>query len=474
MNDNWKDDDLDDLLKRSIGRETAEFDAGSWTKKNPDAAKAFKEASAGGVETNLNTRFWRTIMKSKIFKIMAPATVAAAIVIMVMILTIGGNPKIAFADAIKQLQGKSYEFVMEMQEDKQTLSYQCMVMEPGKMRMSGKNADGEMAVIVDGDASLVLMGKMKIAMRQDLKAHMDQAPDGFSILTLMNRSIADLWKLQTGSEKKLDRKKIDGVESEGFVVVQAPEEGITQEITVWADAKTAFPTRIEIVIQPEKEKGSPMTMALKGFKIIEKPDPSLFALKAPKGYRLAGYQSLKELEASKKLGKTTPEAQKILNAIELCATDKKDQAIETILSVDWKAPIEFSFENYLFTVSEDDILSLKEEDRNKDYGLNQLARLRTLAKEAQARAIKARDAKEYAQAEKLLGVIERLGDLCKGEKQLSLEMVGIAFRALAAKERVALYEAQNDPAKLEEAKKQVKQAEDENEAMKKRVKEMSF
>ncbi len=84
---------------------------------------------------------------------------------------------------------------------------------------------------------------------------------------------------QDTTAKALPAKKIDGRDVLGFVVkVEEAEQ------TVWADAATRLPVRIEAV--DESDKDGPVELIVDEFKFDEPLDPKLFAFEAPGGYQV--------------------------------------------------------------------------------------------------------------------------------------------------------------------------------------------
>jgi hypothetical protein len=84
---------------------------------------------------------------------------------------------------------------------------------------------------------------------------------------------------RNASARDLPGKKIDGKDALGFAV-----KVFGQEMTVWADAATRLPVRIEA--QDKDEDGNPAEFVADNFVFDKELDAKLFALEPPAGYKL--------------------------------------------------------------------------------------------------------------------------------------------------------------------------------------------
>lgn len=486
MNNEFEDDKmLDDALKRAVGTGNAQFDAAAWMDSHREEVEMLKcrsTAPVDGTQTseseNLLSKgydrpkgsIYTRIMNNRKFRILAPATVAAAIVIMVMVFTIGGNPKIALADALKQLQGKSYEFtVTNPQTGDNKNNLKVMVMEPGKMRIMPPD-DSSMVYVLDikSKKAIGLDPARKLALRYDKPEQQKEVAEMMDMI--LGQSIGDLWSLQTGSEIPLGSRAINGHQAVGFQVKSRGDD-YDKTIDVWADEKTAAPVRVNIVMKlnhPNSKLTPTHEVELSDFKAIEKPDPSLFSTDMPEGYMPGNYLTLQQLSDDPTLKTVSPQGAKILKAIGSMQEGDKAKAIEALLAIDWGQEIRFDLENYLLALSEKQFVSLVDGDQSKvnlEMG-KQGEDARAILFELRDRARNAQAAKDYEQAEKLLAGMDNFGRYFSRKEATKLSRtLGIAFQMLAAQERVGLRQALGDPEKLKEAEQRLKDVKEESERL---------
>jgi outer membrane lipoprotein-sorting protein len=103
--------------------------------------------------------------------------------------------------------------------------------------------------------------------------------------------VEEFKKLDAKKAKNLGEKEIDGRKVKGFL---SAEQG--PPTTVWADAKTGDPVRIEVEL-PIMGKAS--TMVMSDFVFNAALDDSLFSLEPPAGYRVEKSDLSKVLAAAK-------------------------------------------------------------------------------------------------------------------------------------------------------------------------------
>jgi outer membrane lipoprotein-sorting protein len=117
------------------------------------------------------------------------------------------------------------------------------------------------------------MKKMREAMKKSAKLAKDPPADVFEMVRRLVREGS------SGAGEKVERlgmKKIEGREAVGF----RTRCDNLQEMTLWADPQTAWPIRIEIIV--ETFGGSRLVM--NNFRYDVDLDPSLFSLEPPAGY----------------------------------------------------------------------------------------------------------------------------------------------------------------------------------------------
>ncbi len=131
--------------------------------------------------------------------------------------------------------------------------------------------------------SLNLQPAQKLAMIVELgKQPNGQGPTDF---------LEEFKKLDTKKAKDLGEKEIDGRKVKGFV---SSEQG--PPTTVWADAKTGDPVRVEVEVPM---MGKTSTMVMSDFVFNAPLDDALFSLEPPAGYRVERSDMSKMLAAAK-------------------------------------------------------------------------------------------------------------------------------------------------------------------------------
>lgn len=475
MNQEQNDRLMDETIRRAIGRETAKFDAAEWMKKHREEVAILKSRRPTTASADSRRwRTWRTILGARTMKIAASAAAIIAIAVIAIIWTTGGST-IAMAAVLEQLQTKSYEFVMDVREGNMSTTVMGAALEPGKLKLEQTGGLGPIVSIIDNDAkrSLLLWERFKAAYQFDKQEKEELGVLGFLILP--GRSVSDLWSLQAGKETKLGQKQIDGQTAQGFRVTQK-SGGYTETITVWADAKTAAPLKVEVTWRSNKDEKQILELMLHDFKIVEKPDPALFSTDVPANYTLASRQTLKQLATAPApttslTEGTSAEGKKVLAAIELWHSGNKQKAIETLAAVDWKGDICFGREQYLFTMTESQYISLVSADQQKVMAeiMSQSSDCRAIARELVDLARKARASQKDAEAEKYLHVAAGLGQLLDRDKNMMLivRMVGIAIQRLALGELSSFYEAKSEASKLQDIQGQRKELDEQTKEIKK-------
>lgn len=472
MNVDQNDRLLDETIRRAVGSEMARFDAAEWMKKHREEVAILRSRkSTTAPEGNRRWHIWRTIMGARTMKIALPAAAVAAIVIITIVWTVGGGTSIAMAAVLEQLQTKSYEFLMDVHEGNASTTVKGVVLEPGKLRfeLTGERGPGPIVSIIDNDAkrSLLLWERFKAAHQFDMQEREEKEELGFpGFLILPDRSVSDLWNLQTGQETKLEQKKVGGHDAQGFRVTQKSDD-YTETITVWADVKTSAPVKVEITRQSNEDDKQVLNVTLRDFKAVQELDPALFITDVPAGYTLANRQTLGQLATTPATGtseaKTSSEAEKFLAAMKLWHEGNKQKAIETLMTIDWAGDIRFGDEHYLFTMTESQYISLVPEDQQKVMAevLSQSSDCRAIARELVNLAGKAHASRRDAEAEKYLHNALGLGQLLDRDKKMMLivRMVGIAIQRLAAGELATLYEAKGQTNKLRDTQKQIAELE---------------
>ncbi len=448
MKPEQEDKSFENAMRRAMGREEAQFDAAAWKAKHSEEITLLESRATAGANKWMQGR---TIMSRRIIKIAASAAVAAVAVIVIFVAMTARDkgPSAAFASVLDRLKTTSYEFEMDISlPDGSGTSLACMVLEPGKMRLEQRNGARTITSIVDASTgkALVIFEQFKTAFRVEENELKDLWAAGF--LMLPGRSIENLWNLRAGKETDLGKREIAGVSAEGFRVAEN-HDAATEMITVWADAKTHAPLTVEVVWQEDKETQQPVSLTLRNFTILESPDAALFSTDVPDGYTTANETTLEEYltgqtSSEPSVGTASPAAQKVLQAIDLWTSANNNEAIDMLLAVDWEGDFEFGREDYIFTMTERQVISLANDDQRKvlEQVMEQSPKMRAVARELVALGGSARDEKDTAKAQKYFNAAAGLGRLLDRDKEgmVIVRLVGIAIQKMAFTKLESLYE----------------------------------
>ena len=209
----------------------------------------------------------RTIMRSPVTKIAAAAVIIIAVLI-------GINPfggTVTFADVVKPiLNAKTLIFDLIMgSDDTNPVMHETVVGSRINRTMSNMP---NLTQILDTDSGemLVLDTEAKTAFYVDITGSIQEGTRNYvaSIRKIIMRLQDD-----QDSIEKLGEQVIDGQKAIGFT-----SKGPNEEITIWADPKTALPIRIEVRI------GQEGPAILKNFELDATVEESLVSMDVPAGY----------------------------------------------------------------------------------------------------------------------------------------------------------------------------------------------
>jgi hypothetical protein len=233
-----------------------------------DAFQAF-EKSRKTKSADLQPNVWRIIMKSKITKL------AVAVVIVIAAITglhfIGSPLKanVTFADAIKPiLNARTIIFDGVIGKDENGLVIHDIVID-NKIRRTMSNMDAVMIIDVDKAKMLVLNHKTEGAVFIDIQGPLQEQQRSF--IEFVRQCLKDVNNMLV---EQLGSQKIDGLDAVGF-----HSKNLNGGITLWADPKTAKPTRIEI------QMGQTLYI-LKNIEFDVPVDESLVSMEVPADYTL--------------------------------------------------------------------------------------------------------------------------------------------------------------------------------------------
>ncbi len=224
------------------------------------------ENSTGGPRPTLQTR--RTIMRS-------PMTRIAAAAALILVAALGINyimtPSITWAQVIEPiLNAKTVVFDLIIgNNDTGMVSHEIVV--GSRIRRTMSNMPN-MTLIIDLDNAklLGLDTAGKTAVYTDISG--DLGDRTRSYIKFVRQIIT---QLQDGQVEQLGEQEIDGQKAVVFV-----GKGQNEQVTIWADPKTARPMRIEAKI------GQEFSFAMKNFEFDVDVDESLMSMEVPDGYTL--------------------------------------------------------------------------------------------------------------------------------------------------------------------------------------------
>jgi hypothetical protein len=345
------------------------------------------------------------------------------------------------------------------------------VYQQGRARFDDKVGVGTVSTIVDLESrkSLILHHQFKTARYMDASEELtNTAAD--QLLLLCSRPIEDLWRLRDGTEEDLGEETRDGVKAHGFRVVQE-DEYFRNEITLWAKVRSGFPLTVEMVSTALKPPGDQLVFTLENFVVEPEMDEAQFNLEVPTGYTLSEQTSLEDVKFS---DEASPDGAKIVATLRLWAEGKTDEAIETILSVNWDASIAFAKEPYMLTLTEQNIVEFKQDEQEKVIAvvLNSCNVTRKICFELVERAKTARAGADYATAEKHLETALHFGELLNRDPKgvFIVQLTGIAARKLALVRLKELYEGMNASDKLVTTEQRIQQVDADHQSLVGKVK----
>ena len=216
-------------------------------------------------------RLRRTFMKSPLTKIAAAAVIIIAAVIVLN--PIGSN--VTWARVIKPiLNARTMIFDMILGADETGMVAHEIVVGPRIRRTMSNLPNMTMIIDLDGESMLVLDTEAKTAVYADIEG--DLGDRTRSYIRFVRQVIR---QLQDGQVEDLGEQIIDGRKAIGFV-----GRGHNEQVTIWADAQTAVPIRIEVHI------GQDMAFVMKNFEFDADVDEMLVSLDVPPGYTLKDTQ----------------------------------------------------------------------------------------------------------------------------------------------------------------------------------------
>ena len=256
-----KPDNIEEILNR-LGSEDVPA----------DARQIAREMSQDFSETLMQPKrhiLMEYIMKSRIIKLAAAAVIVIAVLI--GIYEIGGSAS-AFAEVVKPfLTARTATFKVTINvEGGPTQTGEGMFMEPGRLRQT--SPDGTV-VITDLQQGRIVARtpSKKWAFVYEL-VNIQEDPGELNIFTEIRRRVLEAKETEDESVEFLGEREIEGRNAIGYHV---EKPGVN--VTVWADAETKIPIRLENIM-------GPTTYIMSDIVFDVELDEAQFSVGIPEGY----------------------------------------------------------------------------------------------------------------------------------------------------------------------------------------------
>jgi outer membrane lipoprotein-sorting protein len=228
------------------------------------------DAAQGVKPKTPEPNIWRTIMNNRITKLSAAAVI---VVIGALLLSQFVFTAVTFADIVKPLlEAKTliYDFVLGADDTGPVLHD---IVSGSRIRRTLSTMPN-LTMILDTDSAkmLHLDSSSKEAVYYDMKGPLQTGTEDF--LEFLRDTARRAQSDPEFSAKKIGNRRIDGRTAVGFSVGDA-----NNGFTVWADARTSLPLRIELAMGRQN-------YILKNFQFDVPVDPSLVSMEVPDGYTL--------------------------------------------------------------------------------------------------------------------------------------------------------------------------------------------
>jgi hypothetical protein len=229
------------------------------------------------IEMNAGQKIRRIIMKSPIIRLAAAAVIVIAAVFGVSKF-FGGT--VTFAKVIKPiLNARTVVLDLMMGEEDAPVVHDIVV--GTRIRRTFSNMDTILILDLDNAKMLSLDPKNQVAMYIDIKGPISEGTRSY--IGLVRNIVNDIEKHPDWPVQELGQQEIDGQTALGFRV-----SGQNEEITIWADPKTALPVRIEMLLGRSFSK--PTHYILKNIEFDVPVDESIVSMEPPESYKLTGME----------------------------------------------------------------------------------------------------------------------------------------------------------------------------------------
>lgn len=217
-----------------------------------------KTANKAGAALKLR----RIIMKSSITRMAA----AAVIIVAVLIVLNPWGSTVTFADVVKPILTARTLILDIIVGDEETGPVMHETIVGPRIRRVISTQEHLINILdPDGGKMLTLHTGGKIAIYTDIQGSLQEGTRDY--VASLRKIITDLQNNPDFEAEKLGEKEIDGQKVIGF---------LAGEFTIWADAETALPVRIEVQ--------SPLSVIFKNFQFDVPVEESLVSMDVPDGY----------------------------------------------------------------------------------------------------------------------------------------------------------------------------------------------
>ena len=208
----------------------------------------------------------RTIMKSPMTRI---AAAAALILVAALGISYIMTPSVTWAQVIEPiLNARTIAFDLIIGSEDSGMTMHDIVVGSRIRRTMSNIPNMTMVIDLDNARMLGLDTVGKTAVYTDIAGDLGDRTQSY--IKFVRQVIR---QLQEGQVRELGEQVIDGQKAIGFT-----GKGQNEEVTIWADPKTALPIRIEAKI------GQEFSFAMKNFEFDTAVDESLMSMDVPEGY----------------------------------------------------------------------------------------------------------------------------------------------------------------------------------------------
>lgn len=207
----------------------------------------------------------------------------AATLLLAFVIVNSSRPTLALGQVIEKIRSaRDFSFRAEMRHQQQATSSTTLtrISEPDKSRTDWDSAGTGTIGIRNGNRMLLLNATKKLAIVGDFPA---------GAIGSERQALEELKSIVEKDARTLGEKEMDGVLAKGFEAVRND-----RKFTLWANAKTGEPIRIEC--QPLKGAQSAVipVQILFDFKFHETFPAELFSLDIPAGYLVTSFESIQD------------------------------------------------------------------------------------------------------------------------------------------------------------------------------------